>query len=191
MTEGIDFSIISTILYIVEIFLIMEKKTRPSTEKNIPNTHFKVKFGTVNKKNPEVVYIEAKTFITPSNDEFNYNTTLQKVRREFLFYINELLKHSKCYESKTILDLQVAKNCLIVGKKSFLTFQLLLRQNRNDIKQFKALKNETVEFINLITNTLYNLLIDNEFYVTKSKSSSSLKDKETVDEECVNSYVGI
>lgn len=153
----------------------MEKKTRPSTEKNIPNSNFKVKFGTVNKKNPEVVYIEAKTFITPCSNDFNHNAALQKVRRHFLYYINELLNHSKFYETKTILDMQVAKNCLIVGKKSFLTFQLLLRQNRNNIKPFKMLKNETVDFINLTTNTLYSLLCENQFIVTKTKSKSTSK----------------
>jgi hypothetical protein len=150
----------------------MEKKTRPSTEKNIPNRNFKVKFGTVNKKNPEVVYVEAKTFIAPLSKEFNHNAALQKVRREFTFFINEMLKHSSIYETKSILDFQVAKSCLQVGKKSFLTFQLLLRQNRNDIKPFKNLKNETTEFITLITNALVVLLTNNEFSVTKNKKES-------------------
>lgn len=149
----------------------MDKKTRPSTEKNIPNNIFKMKFGTVNKKNPEVVYIEAKAFISPLDNESNA-VALQKIRRDFLFFINEALKNSNVYEPKCILDFQVANSGVQVGKKSFLTFQLLLRQNRNDIKQFKTLKNESMGFIDTISNTLLYLLNNNGFSVTKNKKES-------------------
>lgn len=154
------------------IYFNMDKRTRPSTEKIIPNNIFKVKFGTVNKKNPEVVYIESKTFISPLNREKKHNVLLQKVRREFLFFINETLKNSCIYETNCILDFQVANSGLQVGKKSFLTYQLLLRQNRSNVKDFKVIKNESIDLINNLSNALSLLLENNGFLVSKTKKEN-------------------
>lgn len=150
----------------------MEKKQRPSTEKKINNEKFRLKLGTINKKNPEVIYLEGKTFVTPLNVDDNYTALLHKTKREFNFAINETLKSCNLFERKFILDFQIANNGVMMNKKSFLTFQLLLRQNRLSVKQFKDIKNKSNSIIESLTKTLITLLEQNNFIVSKSKKEA-------------------
>lgn len=150
----------------------MEHKRRPSTEKNLPHGDFRLKLGTINKKNPEVIYIEGKTFIMPLDDDMNYRNIMQLIKRNFNFYISESLKKCNIFENKFILDFQVANSGIKMNKKSFLYFQVLFRQDRNKILPIKSVKTLSNDFINETVNYLKSLLINNNFYISKTKKES-------------------
>lgn len=150
----------------------MEHKRRPSTEKNLPHSDFRLKLGTINKNNPEVIYIEGKTFISPLNDEMNFKNVLQSVRRNFNFTISETLKSCDIFENKFILDFQVANSGIRMSKKSFLSFQILFRQDRNNILPMKVLKNKSLNFIMKLMGELKYSLLKNNFSISKTKKES-------------------
>lgn len=168
-SQGIDFLENSTILYIIEFFLIMEKQKRSSVEKKIDNRFFRLKLGTVNRMNPEVIYLEGKTFIIPIDEDRDYSNTLKVIRKGLSRIVNNALFNNKHFKSNYILDLQVANSGVILDKKSFLTFQLLLRQKSESINDLKRVKSNCESFFNSITNELSNFIKEHGFVITKTK----------------------
>ena len=147
----------------------MDKQKRTSIEKQIENTFFRLKLGTVNRTNPEVVYLEGKTFIVPVDEERDYSNTLKIIRKGFSNIINNRLFNNPYFKSNFILDLQVANSGIELEKKSFLTYQLLLRQNNDKAIELKKLKNLAFDFFSGVTNELSDFIISNGFALTKTK----------------------
>ena len=76
-----------------------------ATKLNIPNDNFKLKIGTLNKKNPISFYIEGNTYITPLKEEKGYTKQLELVRRTFKRNISDVIKDSNLVDSFYILNL--------------------------------------------------------------------------------------
>lgn len=147
-----------------------EKAVRLNSEKTIANDYFKVKIGTTNKVNPQVVYVEGKTFIKPINEKEDYNKDVIELKRAFNKTIQKYLAGDKVYIPKYIFDFQVAQSGISTQKKSFLTFQFLLRQ-RTD-KQIMKLKDIKIASENLINNIIDEFsehIKTHEFTITKTK----------------------
>ena len=56
-----------------------------NSEKTFPDSNFKVKIGTTNKKNPETVYIELGTYVKP--------TKLMELYKEYINIFNKKTKY--------------------------------------------------------------------------------------------------
>ena len=147
----------------------MEKQKRNSVEKKIDNQFFRLKLGTVNRMNPEVIYLEGKTFIIPVDDDRDYSNTLKIMRKGLSRIVNNALFNNKYFKSNYILDLQVANSGVSLEKKSFLTFQLLLRQYPEAINDLKKVKNNCEGFFTSITDELGDFIKEHGFVITKTK----------------------
>ena len=108
-------------------------ETRLNSEKNIDAENFKLKIGTTNKIDPIVVYVEGRTFISPIEEKEDYSRDLSKIRHEFSRAISHGISKSPLFDRKFILDFQVASKGVSLNKKSFLSFQFLLRQNKENV----------------------------------------------------------
>lgn len=150
------------------------KQRRLTTEKTVNNSDFRLKIGTVNKSNPQVIYVEGRTFISPLEEEDSYTYYIQSIRKNFSSIISKELSKTKLFEDKFILDFQVANSGIRKGKKSFLSFQFLLRQPHNEIKQFKEIKTLSTEIMDNIINSLKSIIIDNGFALSKTKKENVL-----------------
>ena len=150
------------------------KQRRLTTEKTVNNSDFRLKIGTVNKSNPQVIYVEGRTFISPLEEEDSYTYYIQSIRKNFSGIISKELSKTKLFEDKFILDFQVANSGIRKGKKSFLSFQFLLRQPHNEIKQFKEIKTLSTEIMDNIVNSLKSIIIDNGFALSKTKKENVL-----------------
>lgn len=150
------------------------KQRRLTTEKTVNNSDFRLKIGTVNKSNPQVIYVEGRTFISPLEEEDNYTYYIQTIRKNFSGAISKELSKTKLFEDKFILDFQVANSGIRKGKKSFLSFQFLLKQPYNEIKQFKEIKSLSSQIMNNIVSSLKTIIIDNGFALSKSKKENVL-----------------
>lgn len=148
------------------------KKRRLNVEKKIKNDFFNVKIGTINRLNPQVVYYEVRTFITPLEDYDNYASTFAFIRKELSRSLNEKLKMNDYFTSKFILDFQVANSGIRVNKKSFLTFQLFLRQKDGSIFDLKTIKKLSEPFILDLLNGLKENIINSSFLIAKTKKES-------------------
>ena len=147
-----------------------EKAVRLNSEKTIANDYFKVKIGTTNKINPQVVYVEGKTFIKPLNEKDDYNKDIVELKRAFNKTLQKYLTGDKLYVPKYIFDFQVAQSGISTAKKSFLTFQFLMRQKVDkQIMKLKDIKTASEDLINNIINEFSEHVKSHDFSITKTK----------------------
>ena len=148
-------------------------KQRLSTEKKSNSDFFRVKIGTMNKSNPQVLYIEGRTFISPQ-EEYDYYSYMAQFRKNMNRYITETISDFNCFDNRYILDFQVANSGIKVGKKSFLSFQLFLRQKQDNIKSLKEMKNTLQDFVDNILFSLKENIIENGFNIYKTKKEEKV-----------------
>ena len=147
-----------------------EKAVRLNSEKTIANDYFKVKIGTTNKINPQVVYVEGKTFIKPLNEKDDYNKDIVELKRASNKTLQKYLTGDKLYVPKYIFDFQVAQSGISTAKKSFLTFQFLMRQKVDkQIMKLKDIKTASEDLINNIINEFSEHVKSHDFSITKTK----------------------
>lgn len=146
------------------------KTIRLNSEKTINHNLFKIKMGTTNKINPKVIYVEGRTFIQPLIEKNSYTTELSMIKRGFNKIIQDFINTNDLFSKKYILDFQVAQSGILVSKRSFLSFQFLLKQKNEDkILKLKEVKEKTEDSIQDVLNNLTSCIKECDFNVTKTK----------------------
>jgi hypothetical protein len=151
----------------------METKTktvRLNSEKTIEHNLFKIKIGTTNKIEPKVIYFEGRTFIQPLQDKDDYSLDITLIKRKFNKIIQNFVNSNDLFSQKYILDFQVAQSGISTLKRSFVSFQFLLRQkNDNKILKLKDLKQKSENDIQNILEALIKCIRESDFTVSKTK----------------------
>ncbi len=142
---------------------------RLNSEKKIENDSFKLKIGTTNKINPMVIYVEGKAFISPEDDKEDYAKDIAEIKHVFKQSISDGLCTTDVFDNKYIIDFQVASSGIAVNKKSFLSFQFLVRQKRDNIMKLTDVKARTEGMILSIVDSLKNAILEHNFSLTKTK----------------------
>ena len=155
-------------MFIVKIFYFMGE-TRLNSEKKIDAENFKLKIGTINKTNPVVVYIEGRTFICPQEEKEDYSRDISEIKHNFSRAISKYVGESEQFDKKFIVDFQVATKGISLNKKSFLSFQFLLRQNKDNVLKLKELKPTAEKMILDIVDTLEENIVKHNFAISKTK----------------------
>ena len=155
-------------MFIVKVFYFMGEQ-RLHNEKKIENENFRLKIGTTNKINPLVVYIEGRTFICPSFEKDDYSKEISEIKRSLSQSISKNIRLTPRFDNKYIMDFQVASSGVAKGKKSFLSFQFLLRQNKDEVLNLKELKEQEIDTINNIVDALQESILTHNFSLSKTK----------------------
>ena len=116
------------------------------------NEKFSTKYGSVNSKNPEVIYMIINTYISPSFISENYDDSILKLKSNILKSINSDIKHNAIFSNKSIINLELCESGIKYGKKSFFHAEVYLFQNKlNNLK-------ENYENMKSICNSICNLI---------------------------------
>ena len=142
---------------------------RLNTEKKIEHESFKLKIGTTNKLSPIVVYVEGKAFIAPNEASEDYQRDISEIKHALRRAISESLTGTTLFDHKFILDFQVAANGISVGKKSFMSFQFLFRQDKDNVRKLSEVKDESQPMILNIADSLRDSINAHGFTITKTK----------------------
>ena len=142
---------------------------RLNSEKKIENEDFKIKIGTTNKINPIIIYVEGRAFITPTFDQDDYNKEIAEIKHVLKQSISQHLQTTDKFDNKYIVYFQVASNGIQVNKKSFLSFQFLIRQNKDNVLKLIEVKNNSSNMVLEIVNDLKNSIVEHGFVLTKTK----------------------
>ena len=142
---------------------------RLNSEKKIENEYFKLKIGTTNKINPIVIYVEGKTFISPNEEKGDYSKDIAEIKHALKQSISRSLYGSGDFDNKYIIDFQVAASGIAMNKKSFLSFQFLMRQKRDNVMKLMDVKNRSEGMITGIAQVLCESIIAHNFSLTKTK----------------------
>ena len=139
------------------------------SEVPLENPYFKVKIGTINKKNPTTFYVEGGTFITPVEDDgMSYKDKMVLIYKEMAKGIHRLVaeKHLK---HDFIANIDVAEDRMKVGKKTYFTFQYFLKQNGEPLS-FVEISENGQEYMKTVLDKLEYSLKENGFALSKTKN---------------------
>ena len=128
-----------------------------------------LKYGSVNKENPQVIYISGKCWIKPFV-EMDCQSKIKRVERQVKNSIKSLVSDNDNFEKKFILDFDVNMDGMSPGKKKFLSFDFFLRQNEKNKKKLKELDGFLKSRMKNMMDDLVFALNENDFNVEKNKN---------------------
>lgn len=134
------------------------------------DSSFKTKYGSTNHKKPEVIYIVGNTYISPSFDSNDYVSDINDLKNTYNNIISKLIKkYNSDFHKECICGIDVCDNRMKKGKKTFLTFELYLKQKT--CKKMSEI-DDTIKSIseNLVTDFKHNLCLKNFMCYRQRKS---------------------
>lgn len=144
------------------------KKSRLTKERPISNDLFKIKLGTINKDNPEIIYINGGTFIQPKELKDDYFCDIKTLCKKFRHYIKLELLNNKNFTNDFISNFDIKLSGLKPNKKTYLSFEIHIKQT-NPIENIKSIESETVNITTNIINNIVGDLSRLEYDITKNK----------------------
>jgi len=130
--------------------------------------HITLKYGTVNRNNPQVVYVSGKCWISPLR-KMDYTSVFNDIEKNMRKNIKSFLIDGINFDDKYILDFDVNIDNLIPNEKKFLSFDFYLRQNEKNKKELSQLKDIFNRKISTIANNLVYMFQENDFTINKTK----------------------
>ena len=130
--------------------------------------HISLKYGTVNRNNPQVVYVSGKCWVSPLR-EMNYSNVIDGIEKEMKKNIKTFFIDNINFDNRFILDFDINVDNLNPQDKKFLSFDFYLRQNEKNKKQLTDLKELFNRKVSTIANNLVYMFKENDFSIEKRK----------------------
>jgi hypothetical protein len=127
-----------------------------------------LKYGSVNKDNPQVIYVSGKCWICPTQ-ETDYDGVISDIESDMRRNIRNILVDGVNFENKFILDFDISTDGFFPNRKKFLSFDFYLRQNERNKKKLADLKQLLGGKVSLISNKMVFAFKENSFTVEKKK----------------------
>lgn len=138
----------------------------------IEDNDLKIKIGTIDKKNPSVIFLEGGCYIKPIINKDNYKEDIETINNLLKSTLKEELKENNYFKKDFMLFIDVADDWIKYNKKSFFSFQIFLKTSDkllNEKKNFGNIVSYLSEYnthtINFIKETINNC--GYEFYKKK------------------------
>lgn len=141
----------------------LNKEIKIDTCKNI-----NLKYGSVNKNDPQVIYVSGKMWICPTYDG-DFNEPINLIYNKFRKELSSILRNSVIFDSKHILDFDINPVNLVRDKKKFFSISFFVRQKSDNLINLKNMKNLISSNFGFLFKNLERDLIENEFEVSKTK----------------------
>ena len=130
--------------------------------------HIVLKYGTVNRDNPQVIYISGKCWVSPLY-EMDYEKAISAIEKDMRRNIRNMLTDGVNFDKKFILDFDINVDGLSPTNKRFLSFDFYLRQNEKNKKELSKLQPLLSGKVSTISNNLVYLFRENSFSIEKHK----------------------
>ena len=130
--------------------------------------HMILKYGSVNKDNPQVVYVSGRCWVSPQTD-MDYESVVYEIEKKVRNTIKAFLMDGVNFDNKFILDFDINTDKMNKNDKKFLSFDLYLKQNENNKKTLKELKELLMHRISTVANNIVYFFKENDFEINKKK----------------------
>ena len=131
--------------------------------------HINVKYGSVNRDNPQVVYVSGRCWISPNSNNSNCKDVICDIEKNMRKNIKLFLIDGINFDDKFILDFDVNTDNMANGVRKYLSFDFYLRQNENNKKTLKELKPMLSSRLSTVVNNVVYQFNENNFSVDKKK----------------------
>lgn len=130
-----------------------------------------LKYGSVNKNDPQIIYVSGKMWISPTYNG-DFETPINFIRSNFKKELSKILKNSVLFDNKFILDFDINPLNLICNKKTFFSISFFIKQNGEKIINLKNIKNIIISNFGYLFRDLENELNENDFEISKTKNEN-------------------
>ena len=141
-------------------------------EYQLKNTEkIRAKIGTTNRNETKVIYIHGRAWVSPKYED-NYAKIVDEISKSFKHRVRTMIMEDYLFDKKHILDFNLSTATMAVGKKSFLSFDIFLKQNEEySLKEIKTMIEDDV------TSVVYNLeeQFSNNGFILFSKKNDADK----------------
>lgn len=125
-----------------------------------------LKYGTTNRENPKVIYINGKTWIKPlyyGDYEEAVNQAISTYKKE----IKKRLLETNKFERNMLCEFDIRPEAMKFNKKKFLSFDIFVKQR--GCLDMKSLKDDLYECVGNASDIFVDNLIRNDFSISKVK----------------------
>lgn len=138
----------------------------------INNNDVKLKIGTVDKKNPTVVYFEGGFYVKPTVKKESYLNDIDEIKEELNKFVKNYIDSSEKIKKDYMFFTDIAEERIRYNKKSFLTFQLYVKPNDTILETNKTFKNVALNLTEeeKLVKEFKEILEKNGFATSKTKS---------------------
>jgi hypothetical protein len=145
---------------------------RIKSESNFTDEDFKIKIGTMNKKNPDVVYIELGSYISPKKEEKSYKGLISNIEKNSKETAINILQNSGICKNDFIFISEIADERISIDKKSYLEIQIYIKptesiKNENKFSELSKKINENC--VSKIIPCVKEYISENGFEYYKSR----------------------
>ena len=127
-----------------------------------------LKYGSVNKNDPQIIYVSGRMWVCPSYDG-DYETPINLIHNKFKRELSMCLRDSSIFDYKHILDFDINPLNLVKDKKTFFSISFYVKQKPEKIINLNNIKNLISSKFGYLFRELEKDLIENEFKVSKTK----------------------
>lgn len=127
-----------------------------------------LKYGSINREDPQIVYVSGKCWVAPTC-RMDYSSVITSIKNDMKKNIKRVLIDGSNFENKYIFDFDVSTEKVEPNVSKFLTFDLYLKQNKENKRPLKELKGLMEDRMGVISNNLMNSFNENDFVVSQRK----------------------
>lgn len=131
----------------------------------------RVKFGTVNRFSPNVVYLSYRAWVTPTS-ESNYGEDFDIIKKNIHRIIRKTLSDNYLFSRKYILDFLMNGDTLNEKSNKCVEFSVYLRQKGEIPLSINDLLDKSYSILHSLTSDIESEFIDNGFDVNSKKDAS-------------------
>lgn len=125
---------------------------------------FKTMCGSLDKENPNVIYIKGRAKIHPIFECKSYAPYVRKVKESVGEFVKETFKSHGLFNEKFIFSCDVSENNLSTKKISNIRYELFIRPF--DIKPVREYTQELTEISDSIEDILFTITKDGLFVIS-------------------------
>lgn len=136
----------------------MDKKPRSKFFKITDTPWMSVKYGTLDKDNPDIIFIRARTRVMSDHTKQTYYKEVRAIKSAFGRSVSQVLSaYTAMFSENFLAELELSEIGLAANKSSVLKYDIYLKPRvKSDLKQFE----EQIREISKIINNVIKISLD-------------------------------
>lgn len=134
--------------------------------------NMRVKFGTVDRLNPRIVYLSYRFWVEPIG-ESDYGEDFEIIKKNIRHLIRKTLSEDYLFSKKYIFDFLMNGDTLNEKKNKCVEFSIYLKQSSTDIVGFMDLLKVSKETVRKMVNGIEDEFVSNGFKVMIDRNGNS------------------
>lgn len=148
----------------------MKPRKKISSIININSETANLKFGTIDRKKPSVIFIDGGFYIMPSANKNDCKSEINSIRKQLQTIIKSNIETDLYFKPDFMFFTDIADDRIFLNKKTYFSFQLFLKPKDNvlktdDFKTFMNKMSDKEKYLKIIENEM----IKNNYSISKTK----------------------